>query len=138
MPPYAKLEEIIHKGEPLYPKFLDFWKANISPLEQEQIATWQHQLGECDPLNKLQQVERLPFPFSQLDVAAIALHLSGSGNTFPVGIYTKLFKKPNLAWVVGHEATHLMVDQYAGHNWLGYPLANRAIEIVQITRRNEF
>lgn len=131
MPPYQQLKEIIHQGEPSYPKFLDFWKTNIAPVEQEQIATWKYQLDGCDPLHKLQEVERLAFPFSQLDVASIALHLSGSGNTFPVGIYTTLFKKPNLAWVVGHEATHLMVDHYAGHNWQAYPLASRAIEIVK-------
>jgi hypothetical protein len=60
-------------------------------------------------LNKLQELERLSFPFSNLDVGAMALHLSGSGNTYPAGVYTSLFKKPNLAWVLGHEATHLMV-----------------------------
>jgi hypothetical protein len=78
----------------------------------------------------LQELERLSFPFPTLDVASIALHLSGSGNTYPPGVYTVLFKKPNLAWVIGHEVTHLMVDRYAGHKWRSYPQADRAIELV--------
>jgi len=46
------------------------------------------------------------------------------------GVYTGLSKKPNLAWVIGHEATHLMVDQYAGHKWRSYSLAQQAIQLV--------
>jgi hypothetical protein len=131
LPSYQQLSDIVHQGEAAYSKFLDFWKTNICPAEQREIEAWRHQLNECSPLTKLQEVERLSFPFSKLDVAAIALHLSGSGNTFPAGVYSGLFKNANLAWIIGHEATHLMVDQYAGHNWSAYPLAGQAIGLVK-------
>src|SRR5580658_8098079 len=131
MPPYQELIEIVHQGKEPYSLFQQFWEQNIAPAEQQQIDVWKHQLIECDPLRQLQEMERLSFPFSKLDVGAIALHLSGSGNTDPAGVYTGLFKKPNLAWVIGHEATHLMVDQYAGHNWHANPLADQAIALVK-------
>jgi hypothetical protein len=131
MPPYQELNEIVHQGKASYPLFQQFWEQNIAPAEQQQIDVWKHQLIECDPLKKLQEMERLSFPFSKLDVGAIALHLSGSGNTDPAGVYTVLLKKPNLAWVLGHEATHLMVDQYAGHHWHLNPLADQAIALVK-------
>jgi hypothetical protein len=130
LPSYPQLSDIVHQGEAVYPDFRSFWEKNIAPAEQHQIEVWKQQVSECSPLDKLQEVERLAFPFSKLDVGSIALHLSGSGNTYPAGVYTGLFKKPNLAWVIGHEATHLMVDQHAGHKWRSYPLAERAIELV--------
>jgi hypothetical protein len=130
LPSYERLSDIVHQGEAVYPAFESFWEKNIAPAEKQQIDAWMQQLSECSPLDKLQDVERLSFPFPILDVGSIALHLSGSGNTYPPGVYTGLFKKPNLAWVIGHEATHLMVDQYAGHKWRSYSLAQQAIELV--------
>ena len=131
LPPYQQILEIVRRGESSYPQFLSFWKETIAPAETRVIAAWKRQLEECDPLSELQKIERLSFPFPHLDVAAIALHLSGSGNTFPAGIYTSLGKKPNLAWAVGHEATHLMLDRNLGNNWLDHPLALRATELVK-------
>ena len=131
LPAYAQIADIVHQGERSFPAFQAFWKTNIAPQEDAQVNVWKQQLSECAPLDKLQELERLSFPYAHLDVAAIALHLSGSGNTYPAGVYTSLFKKPNLAWVLGHEATHLMVDQYAGHNWRAHPLADQAIALVK-------
>jgi len=130
LPSYGQLDDIVHRGEAVYPGFQAFWATNIAPAEQQQIDVWKQQLSQCAPLDKLQELERLSFPFPTLDVASIALHLSGSGNTYPPGVYTGIFKKPNLAWVIGHEATHLMVDQYAGHKWRSYPQADQAIALV--------
>jgi hypothetical protein len=130
LPPYRQLDDIVRRGEAVYPSFQAFWAINIAPAEQQQIEVWKQQLSQCAPLDKLQELERLAFPFPTLDVASIALHLSGSGNTYPPAVYTVLFKKPNLAWVIGHEATHLMVNQYAGHKWRSYPQADQAIALV--------
>jgi hypothetical protein len=132
LPSYQQLTEIVRQGEASYPAFLGFWKEHIAPAEQQQIASWERQLVDCDPMRKLQQIERLSFPFEHLDIAAMALHLSGSGNTYPPGVYTSLFKKANLPWAVGHEATHLMLDRYSGHNWLEYPMARQAREVVRL------
>jgi hypothetical protein len=130
LPSYQRLSDIVHQGEAVYPAFESYWEKNIAPAEKQHIDAWKQQLSECSPLDKLQAVERLSFPFPTLDVGSIALHLSGSGNTYPPGVYTSLFKKPNLAWVIGHEATHLMIDQYAGHKWRSYSVAQQAIELV--------
>ena len=131
LPPYQQIADIVRRGESSYPQFLDFWKENIAPAERQQISAWERQLEECQPVNKLQNIERFSFPFPDLDVAAIALHFAGSGNTFPAGVYSSLFSKPNLAWALGHEATHLMIDRYAGHNWLDHPLAAQATELIK-------
>ena len=130
LPSFGQLDDIVHQGEAVYPVFRNFWAKEIAPAERQQIDVWKQQLSECAPLEKLQELERLPFPFSTLDVGAIALHLSGSGNTYPVGVYAVLFKKVDLAWLIGHEATHLIVDRYAGHKWRSYPQADRAIVLV--------
>jgi hypothetical protein len=64
-----------------------------------------------------------------LDVACIALHLSGSGNYSPPGVYTSIFKKSDLARVLGHEGTHLLLTPYYGKDWHRYKLAQEAINL---------
>ena len=66
---------------------------------------------KCLPLERLRELERVRFPFEALDVGAIAFHFSGSGNYSPPGVYTRLFDNPNLAFTLGHEATHLLVNR---------------------------
>jgi hypothetical protein len=130
-PSYEALERVTHAGEAAFPKFAHYWTERIAPAEDNQLAAWRRQLVECRPLDRLQEITRLSFPYDHLDVAAIALHFSGSGNTDPAGVYTSLFEKPNLAWVLGHEGTHLTVDRWGGHNWYaeaGAPAAIRAVE----------
>jgi hypothetical protein len=131
LPAYDSLMNILSRGEAHFAAFEQFWQQNIAPAEDKQIAAWQTQLASCQPFDKLQHILRIPFPFEKIDIAAIALHLSGSGNTNPPGIYTSLFDKPRLSWVVGHEATHLAIDENAGANWQANPLAPKAIELVK-------
>jgi|SRR5215813_6959528 len=131
LPSYDSLLSIVRQGETSYPKFLKFWQTDVGPTEQKTIEAWTQQQAQCSPLTRLQELERLRFPFSRLDVGAIAFHFSGSGNYSPAGVYTRLFSKPNLAWVLGHEATHLQVDKYVGHNWTKHPRAAEAIAAVQ-------
>jgi hypothetical protein len=128
LPAYDALMNILSRGEAHFAAFEQFWQQNLAPAEDKQIAAWQQQLANCQPFDKLQHILRIPFPFDKIDIAAIALHLSGSGNTSPPGIYTSLFDKPKLGWVVGHEATHLAIDENAGANWQANPLAPKAIE----------
>jgi hypothetical protein len=35
-----------------------------------------------------------------------------------------------VAWAIGHEATHLLVDEYAGAKWLSRPRAAEAIRLI--------
>lgn len=130
LPSYEKLSRIIALGEIDYAKFAVFWTERIAPEEDKQIAAWREQLATDQPFNQLQLLARLRFPSPTVDIAAIALHGSGSANTYPEGIYTGLFVKPNLAWTIGHEGTHLLVDDYGGLNWVSRPQAREAINLV--------
>ncbi|MGA3211570.1 MAG: hypothetical protein ABSD20_09695 [Terriglobales bacterium] len=131
LPHYDTLMNILARGEADFPAFEKFWQEKIAPAEDQQIAVWQQQLTDCRPFDQLQQLLRIPFPFDKIDIAAIALHLSGSGSTDPAGIYTSLFPKPKLGWVIGHEGTHLSIDENAGANWQANPLASKAIELMK-------
>lgn len=57
------------------------------------------------------------------------MHGAGSANTHPAAIYTGLGVR-NIAWAIGHEGTHLLVDRYAGANWFARPRAPEAIRLV--------
>ena len=131
VPSFATLQAIIAAGKPSYDAFYSLWLREIAPKEAQQMATWRLQIKGKNPLITLQQLERLRFPFGRLDVGAIALHLSGSGNTDPPGVYTSLFRRPNVFWTLGHEATHLMVDNQAGARWMGRRRAAIAIALVE-------
>jgi hypothetical protein len=130
LPSYEKLSRIVALGEAAYPRFAVFWETKIAPEEDKQIAVWREQLTKEQPFNQLQRLARLRFPSPTVDIAAIALHSSGSANTYPEGIYTGLFAKPNLAWTIGHEGTHLLVDKYGGLNWVSRHEASEAIKLV--------
>jgi hypothetical protein len=68
---------------------------------------------------------RLTFPSRTLDVGAIYMHFSGSGNYTPMGVYSRTFDRANLGFTLGHEAMHLLVNPLTGHNWRTYPAAAR-------------
>jgi len=138
LPSYESLISIVRQGESSYPKFLELWEKEVAPQEQKSIEAWQKQNAQCVPLERLQELERVRFPFPSLDVGAIAFHFSGSNNTSPTGVYTRLFDKPNLAFTLGHEATHLIVNKYVGYNWTRHPRAAEAIDAVKKLGGNDF
>lgn len=128
LPSFAQLQPILRGGEAAFPAFFKFWKDHIAPDEERQIARWREQDAACHPLDRLQQLARMRFPFAQLDVGAVALHLSGSANTDPPAVTTGVWSKPDLAWTLGHEGTHLLVDEHAGARWTE---GERAITLVR-------
>lgn len=130
---------LVDAGEAHFQAFADFWRSDIQPREEETIATWQKQWASCHPFERLQQMTGLPFPFEQLDIVALALHPSGSGRQDPpVGLYSSLFKKPNLAWFVGHEGGHLLFARRGGADWKAHPLAPRALLLVRERGGDEY
>jgi hypothetical protein len=129
LPDFDVLTRLVAAGEPHYDAFRTFWEGNIAPVEQQKIEEWQRQFLASQPIDSLQRVARLPFPFDQLDVVAMGLHGSGSANSDPPGIYTGLGVR-NIAWAIGHEGTHLLVDRHAGANWFARPQATEAIRLV--------
>ena len=134
-PPYDTLVSIIRQGEPHFSAFNDFWKTNIEPKANNLIGIWEKQLEESRPLETLQRITKLRFPFKKLDVGCIALHLAGSANFSPAGVYTMIFNKkatrPDLSWMLGHEGTHLLFTEKIGTDWKAHPMAKKAIEAVE-------
>ena len=128
-PAYDSLRAIIVQGAVAYPAFFTLWSQEVEPIEQHSIAVWREQTATCHVMDSLQVIERLRFPSNSLDVAAIYFHLAGSNNYSPLGVYTRTFDRPNLAFTIGHEATHLMVNPINGTNWRTYPAARRAIAL---------
>lgn len=126
LPNYDTLEIILKAGEHHFEKFYKYWIAQIEPDEFKTITAWKTQDSIHHPLNKLQEISRIKFKSETLDVACIALHLAGSGNYSPPGIYSSVFKKPDLARFIGHEGTHLILTKYYGRDWHKYKMANKA------------
>lgn len=127
LPDFEKLQRTLTAGEASFNAFRQVWERDIAPAEDRQIDAWREQEKACRPLDRLQQLARMRFPFDRLKVAAVALHLAGSANTDPPAITTQVWKKPDLAWVIGHEGTHLLVDEYAGARW---PTHRGATELI--------
>jgi hypothetical protein len=124
---YDSLRAIVAAGAAAFPAFRALWARELEPDERRDIAVWQAQAAACRPMDSLQALTRLTFPSPTLDVGAIALHFSGSGNYTPMGVYSRTFERPSLAFTLGHEATHLLVNPLTGHDWRVHPLAARAI-----------
>jgi hypothetical protein len=118
LPSYDTLLSLIKAGEPHFKQFDSLWKKQILPEISTQIKEWQLQLETQDVLVNFQQLTRLPLKTDTLQIGALAYHLAGSANYNPAGIYTSLFKTPNLPWVIGHEGTHLLLTGPAGQNWM--------------------
>jgi len=130
LPSVDELSRIIARGVASYAKFERFWEQTIAPAEEKKIAEWREQLASGKPFDHLQRLARLPFPFESIDIVAIALHGAGSANTYPPGIYTGISVR-NVAWAIGHEGTHLLVDKHAGHNWTARAKSQEAISVVE-------
>ena len=50
-------------------------------------------------------------------------HPAGSANYSPAGVYTSLFRTPDLGRVLGHEASHLLWSAAVGTDWKAHSLA---------------
>ncbi|RYZ19992.1 MAG: hypothetical protein EOO16_18235 [Chitinophagaceae bacterium] len=122
-PSYDTLLALVRAGAPYYPKFLEYWKEHVAPAEYRQMEVWRQQLTELQVLDSFYALTRMRLRTDSLQIAAIAFHVAGSANYTPAGIYTSLFKKPNLPWVIGHEATHLLLTGPVGVNWMKRPAA---------------
>jgi hypothetical protein len=71
---------------------------------------------------------RLPLPHDRLHLFACYYHPSGSALTPYPYLFTTLFNRfslePTVAWFVGHEATHLLLDHA---RWWETPAGRRGI-----------
>ncbi len=117
-PVYDSINLLVKRGELYYPAFDSLWKIHVAPLEIRQIENWQIQLKESSVLENFYRITKLQLKTDELEIAAMAYHLAGSANYSPAGIYTSLFKTPNLPWVIGHEGTHLLLTVPVGADWM--------------------
>lgn len=127
LPRFGELDRLVRSGEAGFAAFKQVWSKELAPREDAQIAVWKQQNSDCKPVERLQQMARMTFPHSSLTIGAVALHLSGSANTDPASITSAVWKKPNLPWTIGHEGTHLLVDEFAGARWKERPPAPEVI-----------
>lgn len=108
-----RLLPILHAGETRFPEFFRYWKNTIEPVELATIAQWKTQDAIWSVVENMEKLERLPIPFTTLNVHVVALNPAGSSMPRPFSIYTTTVV-PSLAWVFGHEATHQVLHRLGG------------------------
>jgi hypothetical protein len=104
----AALVEVLHAAEPLYPTFETYWRKRIEPDETRAAQVWSQQLETWRPIERLQALERLPFPFKSLRIDVFGTESQGGSMQGPPVIFTTP-SVPDVAWVIGHEGTHMML-----------------------------
>jgi hypothetical protein len=132
LPPYQTILTLVRSGESHFRIFDSLWQQQILPEINEQVKVWKQQLSDMNVLEKYQQLTRLHLATDTLQIGALAYHLAGSANYNPTGIYTSLFKTPNLPWVIGHEGTHLLLTGPAGQNWMHLPGVKKLTKLAAI------
>lgn len=114
-------------GAAAYPAFQAYWAESILPLVSDHIATWKDQDRAYNPLRRLTELHRLPaIAEPTVPLVLMPFHPAGSGTVSPLGLYTSMFKKPDLGWFLGHEATHIIWIKSSPDGWESHPLAAKA------------
>jgi len=127
----AQLKAILTAGEPKFAAFTAYWRAKIAPAEQARIALWRREDRDWKPFVRLQQMERVPANFDRtiISVSALDPAASSNANARPPIIFTSTQSIPDLAWVIGHEGTHMVVGA-KGANWQARPKAAEVLKLV--------
>lgn len=115
--------EVIRAGAPWFKAFETYWRDSVAPAVETQIGAWREQDLAHRPLTRLIEMQRLPLRADRLIVAAMPFHPAGSANYSPAGVFTGLFRTPDLGRVLGHEASHLLWSAAVGTDWTAHPLA---------------
>jgi hypothetical protein len=127
--PTPELWEQIEAALPIYDAFLDHWQAYVKPLEEDLLDSWRDQLETGEPLALFQRLARRALPHARLHLFACYYHPSGSALTPHPYLFTAPFNRfalePSVAWFVGHEATHLILDEA---RWWETPAGRRGLE----------
>lgn len=122
-PALATVLEVIRAGAPWFEAFEAYWRDAVAPAVEAQMDAWCAQDLARRPLARLIEMHRLPLRADRLIVAAMPFHPAGSANYSPAGVYTSLFRTPDLGRVLGHEASHLLWSAAVGTDWTAHPLA---------------
>jgi len=106
------LKSMLRKAEPQFPAFMTYWKAHIAPAEDRTIAAMRKEQRRWPPVTHLEAMERLKFPFKTMRIDMFALQDQGGSKQGPPTIYSTT-TIPGLAWAIGHEGTHMMLEKTA-------------------------
>lgn len=128
-PTADSINRLVKLGYSRFPAFKKIWQDKFKAVENNQIKAWKSQLNQLKVLEKFNSLTKLSFRSKEILIAAMIFHPAGSANYNPSSIYTGLFKEPDLAWVIGHEGTHLLLSGPKGHLWANYPFANELIKL---------
>lgn len=121
--PLDEVLAVIRAGAPFHDPFMTYWRHVVSPHVATQIEAWKAQDQAHRPLQRLTEMHRLPLRSNRFLLAAMPFHPAGSANYSPAGVYTSLFRTPDLGRVLGHEASHLLWSAAVGTDWTAHPLA---------------
>jgi hypothetical protein len=124
-----ELWERIEAALPIYDRFIEHWQHEVKPIEEGLLDSWRDQLEMSETLALFQRLARRPLAHDRLYLFACYYHPSGSALTPYPYLFTAPFNRfalePSVAWFVGHEATHLLLDK-AG--WWETPAGRRGLE----------
>jgi hypothetical protein len=113
--PADELRARLEAALPSYPEFLAHWEDLVKPLEEGLLDGWRDHMRQSEPLSLFQRLTRRPLGHDRLHLFACYYHPSGSALTPYPYLFTTLFNRfslePTLPWFVGHEATHLLLDE---------------------------
>lgn len=121
LPPYEALRAAVDAGEPHFPAFRAWWEATVAPRIRLRQDSLRVDLETCAAIDTLQRLARLRVPFDSLDIGLLAFHGAASANSRPRGIYTGIGGRADISWFVGHELTHLLIDEQIGRDWRRLP-----------------
>jgi hypothetical protein len=106
------LKSMLRKAEPQFPAFLAYWKAHIAPAEEHAISAARKEQRRWPIVTHLEAMERLEFPFKTIRYDVFALETQGGSKQGPATIYSTP-DVPDLAWAIGHEGTHMILEKTA-------------------------
>jgi hypothetical protein len=132
----AHLGDMLKRAEPRYPAFYSFWQQRVGPDEDKTATLWARQEVEWNPISHLEEMERLKFPFSSIQIDLLALGPQGSSMQGPPTIFTTL-DVPSLAWAIGHEGTHMMVGPN-GANWTARKSGDEAARLMRANGGSDY
>lgn len=122
------LKALLRQGEPHFAAFMAFWQAHIAPDEDRTISRWRKEERRWPPVAHLEAMERLKFPFTTMRMDVFALMPQGGSMQSPPTIFTTS-DVDSLAWVIGHEGTHMMLEKAA--DWTHRPRAAEASRLMR-------
>jgi hypothetical protein len=126
--PLEELRARLEPALPAYAAFCKHWEHEVKPLEEALLDGWRDQIRRCEPFILYQRLTRRSLVYDRLYLFACYYHPSGSALTPYPHLFTTLFNRfalePTVAWFVGHEATHLLLDRA---RWWETPAGRRAL-----------